>query len=95
MLLGNGDGTFAPQVTYAVGSDPGAIVAGDWSGETDLVVSDGDGIQILLGNGDGTFQRARTIAPGIGGVWWRVISPAVGRSIWPSLVVATTARSGC
>ena len=58
VLLGNGDGTFQPQVTYAVGSNPGAIVAGDFTGDgrTDLAVSDEDGTQILLGNGDGTFQ---------------------------------------
>ena len=43
VLLGKGDGTFQPQVTYAVGSNPGAIVAGDFNGDgrTDLVVSDG------------------------------------------------------
>ena len=33
VLLGNGDGTFQPQVTYAVGSDPDAIVAGDFTGD--------------------------------------------------------------
>ena len=33
MLLGNGDGTFQPQVTYAVGSGPDAIVAGDFNGD--------------------------------------------------------------
>ena len=41
VLLGNGDGTFQPQVTYAVGSDPDAIVAGDFNGDgrTDLAVA--------------------------------------------------------
>ena len=33
VLLGNGDGTFQPQVTYAVGSVPDAIVAGDFTGD--------------------------------------------------------------
>ena len=41
ILLGNGDGTFQPQVTYAVGSDPVALVAGDFNGDgrTDLAVA--------------------------------------------------------
>ena len=41
VLLGNGDGTFQPQVTYAVGYDPTAIVAGDFTGDgrTDLAVA--------------------------------------------------------
>ena len=41
VLLGNGDGTFQPQVTYAVGSDPDAIVAGDFTGDgrIDLAVA--------------------------------------------------------
>ena len=59
MLLGNGDGTFQPQVTYAVGSDPDAIVAGDFNGDGRLdlaVVNDGSNdVSVLLGNGDGTF----------------------------------------
>ncbi len=69
VLLGNGDGTFLPAVTYAVGSEPFAIAGGDFTGDgrQDLVVSDGDGIQMLLGNGDGTFQPATTVAAGIEG----------------------------
>ena len=41
MLLGNGDGTFQPQVTYAVGGEPDAIVAGDFTGDgrLDLAVA--------------------------------------------------------
>ena len=41
ILLGNGDGTFQNQVTYAVGSDPDALVAGDFTGDgrTDLAVA--------------------------------------------------------
>jgi FG-GAP-like repeat len=69
VLLGNGDGTFQPQVTYAVGTDPVTIVAGDFrgNGRTDLAVSDGNGIEVLLNNGDGTFQPARTVAVGVNG----------------------------
>jgi hypothetical protein len=76
VLLGNGDGTFQPQVTYAAGSGPVAIAAGDFTGNgrLDLAVADiGDlqyggqdpgGVSVLLGNGDGTFQPAREYAAG-------------------------------
>jgi hypothetical protein len=57
VLLGDGDGTFQPEVNYAIGSNPGAVAVGDFNGDgkPDLVVSDGS-ISVLLGNGDGTFQ---------------------------------------
>ena len=58
VLLGNGNGTFQPQVTYAVGSHPAAIVAGHFTGDgyADLAVANyGDNnVSILLGNGHGT-----------------------------------------
>jgi hypothetical protein len=67
VLLGNGDGTFQPPVSYKVGPDPIFVVAGDFNndGNLDLAVANfGDGpvgsgsVSILLGNGDGTFQPA-------------------------------------
>ena len=68
VLLGNGDGTFQTQVTYAVGSAPVALVAGDFNGDgrTDLAVAnDGSNdVSVLLGNGDGTFQTQVTYAVG-------------------------------
>ena len=64
VLLGNGDGTFQGQVTYAVGNGPDAIVAGEFSGDgrTDLAVaSSADStVSVLLGNGDGTFRSQVT-----------------------------------
>ncbi len=33
MLRGNGDGTFQPQVTYAVGTAPHSLRAGDLDGD--------------------------------------------------------------
>ncbi|MFI5461494.1 MAG: beta strand repeat-containing protein, partial [Isosphaerales bacterium] len=77
VLLGNGDGTFQPQVTYAVGSYPVAIMAGDFNGDgkLDLAVANegsfflnsmGDTVSVLLGNGDGTFQPQVTYAVGSG-----------------------------
>ncbi len=72
ILMANGDGSFQPAVNYGIGGyqgGPGAMVAGDFSGNgiLDLAVAGADGIQILLGNGDGTFQPATTVAVGIGG----------------------------
>jgi len=68
ILLGNGDGTFQPQITYAVGSAPEAIVAGDFNGDgrTDLAVvnSGSNDVSVLLGNGDGTFQHQVTYRVG-------------------------------
>ncbi len=73
MLLGNGDGTFQPRSTYAVGGwTQMRIVAGDftatasstWPSPTAL----DDTVSVLLGNGDGTFQPQVTYAVGDGPV---------------------------
>jgi hypothetical protein len=69
VLLGNGDGTFQPAVSY----DPGGT--GAWSvavadvngdGRPDLVVAIFfyNTVGVLLGNGDGTFQAATTYGSG-------------------------------
>jgi len=62
VLLGNGDGTFQPQVEYATGTSPRGVAVGDFNGDgkLDLVVANsGDNdVSVLLGNGDGTFQPA-------------------------------------
>ena len=57
-MLGNGDGTFQTQVTYAVGTGPDALVAGDFNGDgrTDLATANAgaNDVSVLL-NLDGTF----------------------------------------
>src|SRR5208337_82968 len=70
VLLGNGNGTFQPPVTYVLnGTEGGKVAIGDVSGDgiPDLAVTDecpklkdgactGSKVIVLLGNGDGTFQ---------------------------------------
>jgi len=75
VLLGNGDGTFATQVTYATGTDPVWIATGEFDNGTtavnsnefiDLAVANkgSNTVSILLGNGDGTFKTQTTIPTG-------------------------------
>ena len=60
VLLGRGDGTFAPKVDYQTGKGPSSIAIADVNGDgkPDLVISNfSDGtLSVLKGNGDGTFQ---------------------------------------
>jgi hypothetical protein len=70
VLLGNGDGTFQPAVTYGLtpaGATPETIAIADVNsdGKPDLVVGlFGSQVDVLLGNGDGTFQPAVTYGDG-------------------------------
>jgi hypothetical protein len=63
VLLGNGDGTFQPQVQHSTGLFANTVAVGDFNrdGNLDLVVSDESGTEILLGNGDGSFQAPYTV----------------------------------
>jgi hypothetical protein len=73
VLLGNGDGTFQPPVSYAVGTSPYGVVLADLTGDgaLDILTANRDAdashdISILMGNGDGTFQPATYVADGTG-----------------------------
>ena len=59
VLLGQGDGTFAPQLRFAAGDGPFSVAVGDFDadGRQDLAVANinSDDVSVLLGQGDGTF----------------------------------------
>ncbi len=71
ILLGKGDGTFRPQVEYAVGKAPSTVLVGDFNGDgiLDVAVCNqlSNTVSVLLGNGDGTFQAALNSYTGDGG----------------------------
>jgi hypothetical protein len=64
ILLGNGDGTFAPAPgsPISVGTTPYALAVGDFTGSGNLGLAianiGSNNVTILLGNGDGTFTQA-------------------------------------
>jgi uncharacterized repeat protein (TIGR01451 family) len=69
VLLGNGDGTFAAPVNYAVAQQPIAVAVGDFNndGKPDLAVVSNyaNSVSILLGNGDGTFRAGLSYPAGV------------------------------
>jgi len=72
ILLGNGDGTFGTQKTFATGNGPSGIATADFNGNghADLAVTNqsDNTVSILLGNGDGTFVAHTDFATGTGPV---------------------------
>ncbi|PYO59002.1 MAG: hypothetical protein DMD83_01065, partial [Candidatus Rokuibacteriota bacterium] len=68
VLLGNGDGTFQPARTFAVGAHPTSVAMGDFNrdGMLDLAVASqtSSTVSVLLGNGDGTFRAPLTLTAG-------------------------------
>jgi hypothetical protein len=65
VMLGNGDGTFRPRVSYTAGAQSQDLAAGDFNGDgrVDLAVSlisPSFSLALLTGNGDGTFNAPVT-----------------------------------
>jgi hypothetical protein len=107
VLLGNGDGTFKPAVSYGSGGYQATSVAvadvnGD--GKPDLLVANScatncssavDGtVAVLFGNGDGTFQAA--VSYDSGGIGSTSVAVAdVNGDHKPDLLVANNCGAGC
>lgn len=70
VYFGNGNGAFAGEQIFNVGTSPNAIAVGDLNkdGNLDLVASNaGDNtISVLNGNGSGSFEPAMTYGSGVG-----------------------------
>ena len=60
VLLGNGDGTLQPQVSYTADGNPASIVIADFDGDGKADVasanSSSSNVSVFIGNGDGTLQ---------------------------------------
>jgi hypothetical protein len=69
VLIGNGDGTFQPEVVYAAGLEPLNLTIADLNGDAkpDLAVSNylSHTVSILLNNGNGTFQTHQDYPTGL------------------------------
>ena len=70
ILLANGQGAFAEQLTFAVGDGPIAVTTGDFNGDglIDLATSNcySNDVSVLLGSGDGAFIEQQAFAVGNG-----------------------------
>src|SRR5947209_8301467 len=71
LWLGRGDGTLSSSLAIALpsGSQPSALVSGDFNGDgkMDLAAGVNGAVLILLGNGDGTFQAASSYSTAYSG----------------------------
>jgi YD repeat-containing protein len=96
ILRNNGNGTFTLMGDYGVGSEPAAIVAGDFNGDgkTDLAVanSNSNSVSLLSGNGDFTFHAAVNITVGPGPTDIKTVD--LNGDGKPDLVVANSGIGG-
>jgi len=90
ILLGNGDGSFAPQQLVPVGFAPRgvAVLDADGDGDTDIVNTNsgaGGSLSILLNDGDGVFG-APTFFEGGGAQEWSLAAADMNDDGWLDLV---------
>jgi VCBS repeat protein/HYDIN/CFA65/VesB family protein/ASPM-SPD-2-Hydin domain-containing protein len=78
VLLGNGDGTFNPEVLFGVADTPQSLAVGDFNGDgrLDWMASTGQinsanmgSVTIALGRGDGTFLATEAYVAGQSPAW--------------------------
>jgi hypothetical protein len=94
--LGNGDGTFQEQQTFATQLGPRAVALGDFNGDgiLDVVVAnfESNTVSVLLGNDNGTFQAQDAFATGIEPVALAAVD--VNGDGKPDIVVANSFYGG-
>jgi hypothetical protein len=94
VLLGNGNGTFQPAVTYTNAPFLNRITATDLNHDTNLdLIANGlsQGAWVMLGNGNGTFQPAKQI-PGPGGA--ALAFGSFNGDVYPDLVYINFGTDG-
>src|ERR1700683_5461551 len=96
ILLGNGDGTFQPAVSFNSGGNSDCVVAGDVNGDgnADLGGGDRDGSgAVLMGRGNGNFQTATRCYPSGGNTNAAVAITDVNADGKPDIVVTNYCES--
>ncbi len=97
VLLGNGDGTFAPKTDFVTGNFPVSVTIGDIDrdGRLDLAVPcrSSNTVSVLLGNGDGTFGAKRDYKTG-GTISYSAAIVDCNGDSRPDLAVTNAERSG-
>jgi hypothetical protein len=74
VLLGNGDGSFGPPISFpqgtSAGDQAGAVAVADFNGDhkPDVAVLSSSGLEVFLGKGDGTFGAPVSYFAGAGAV---------------------------
>jgi len=85
LFLGNGDGTFQPQVDYAAGTNPSSVVLGDFNGDgrLDLAVADhaSTKISVLLQPGLVSGPDARLLPMSLNFATQLVGTTSAGQSV--------------